>query len=240
MIQNDRTTETLLSRRALAEKATPGPWKLEINFYTYSPYVMAKEKATDNYNTAIAWLCPRDPDMALEREIDAAHIAANSPEVVMADIDEILRLRAENKKLKKELDFSRKIAAEQHEVAKQAWGGEIPSPLPGHKSMTEEEMVAMFEHLNCPWCGGSGHVGDCEEADQEVKTRLERLDREADWLANQLGQDDNCPYIASGGDGFPDWCICIDSYEDGFYCDESMKECWRKAARKAVESSHEN
>lgn len=67
-----------------------------------------------------------------------------------------------------------------------------------------------------------------------------QLDREADWLANQLGQDDNCPYIASGGDGFPDWCICIDSYEDGFYCDESMKECWRKAARKAVESSHEN
>ena len=95
----ERTTESLLARRALAEKATPGPWKLEITFYNYSPYVMAKEKDTDNYNTAIAWLCPRDPDMALEREIDAAHIAANSPDVVMADIDEILRLRREVRRL---------------------------------------------------------------------------------------------------------------------------------------------
>lgn len=124
-------------------------------------------------------------------------------------LDEILRLRAENAKLKDDLAYANKVAAEQHEVAKLAWGGEIPSPLPGHQS-TEEKAVAMFEHLNCPWCGGSGHVEDCEEADQEVKTRLERLDREADWLAH----------------------ICAEKMLDGV--DEDSVNWWREKARDAA------
>ena len=41
----------------------------------------------------------------------------------------------------------------------------------------------MFEYLNCPWCGGSGHVGDCDEADQRVKAKLEHSEEEANWLA---------------------------------------------------------
>ena len=46
--------------------------------------------------------------------------------------------------------------------------------------MTEEEFS---ESYNCPWCGGSGHVDDCDEADKQVKVQLERLEREMDWLA---------------------------------------------------------
>lgn len=148
-MKTERTDESLLERRKLAEMATPGPWKNPGRCFVVSRAISEEPIVCDVHDNAkhnIPYLC------------------ANSPKEVMADIDEILRLRAQ----------------------------------------------------------------------------VERLEREADWLANQLGQDDNCPYIASGGDGFPDWCICIDSYEDGFYCDESMKECWRKAARKAVESSHEN
>lgn len=38
-------------------------------------------------------------------ESDAAHIAANSPDVVMADIDEILRLRADVERLEKEANW---------------------------------------------------------------------------------------------------------------------------------------
>lgn len=62
------------------------------------------------------------------------------------------------------------------EVAAAAWEGEIPSPLPGHTHMTEEEFT---ERYNCPWCGGSGHIDDCDEADKQVKAQLETAERKA-------------------------------------------------------------
>ena len=68
------------------------------------------------------------------------------------------------------------------EVAAAAWEGEIPSPLPGHTHMTEEGFT---ERYNCPWCGGSGHIDDCDEADKQVKAQLERLNQEADWLIGE-------------------------------------------------------
>lgn len=154
----DRTTEALLARRALAEKATPGPWKPTI-YFDASPYVEAPGDKNVLGNS-IAWLCPRDPEMSCQRPRDAAHIAANSPDVVMADINEILRLRAE----------------------------------------------------------------------------VERLEREADWLANELEDMDHCPYLANWE---PDWCTCLDTPEDGFECNEDFKECWRKAAREALEGNND-
>lgn len=181
----DRSTEALLARRALAEQATPGEWHAVTSRHNTAPFIEAKMggwifgEGFDGEKDV--YVRPSDEDIM--------HIAANSPDVVMADIDEILRLRAEVKKTQEDLRFANKIAAEQHEVAKRAWGGEIPSPLPGHRSMTEDEVVAMFDHLNCPWCKGSGHVGDCKEADQQVKARLERLEKEADWLAQAAAND---------------------------------------------------
>ena len=68
-------------------------------------------------------------------------------------------------RLCRELELSRKHAVTMSEVAAAAWGGEIPSPLPGHTHMTEEEFT---ERYNCPWCGGSGHIDDCDEADKQV------------------------------------------------------------------------
>ena len=79
-------------------------------------------------------------------------------------------------RLCRELELARKHAVTMSEVAAAAWEGEIPSPLPGHTHMTEEEFT---ERYNCPWCGGSGHIDDCDEADKQVKAQLERLDREA-------------------------------------------------------------
>ena len=84
----DRTTEALLARRALASKATPGPWKKGIAL-------------RQGYGVDAIWDCSgalvADTEKSVSpcEESDAAHIAANSPDVVMADIDEILRLRAE-------------------------------------------------------------------------------------------------------------------------------------------------
>lgn len=262
---NDRTKEFLLARRSLAEKATPGPWeKKQKRFFgddEETPYVAVENRII---------LYPGQRGGA-EAENTASFCAANSPDVVMADIDEILRLRslveqhedfignmgndaefierkiaelaefldiehekgnmltldsikAEVKKLKENLDFANKVATEQHEVAKLAWGGEIPSPLPGHRRMTEDEVAAMFEHLNCPWYGESGHVGDCEEADQQVKARLELLEKEADWLALVLANVE-CGVPVSE---------YIDMDINGM--SPPAPEHWRAAARKNVKT----
>ena len=66
----------------------------------------------------------------------------------------------------------------------------------------------------------------------------DRLTKMVDWLAGALAED-GCPYLAYwadfGGDMRPDWCICTDTPDDGFYCTGDPKACWEKeAARRAV------
>lgn len=222
MTEDNRTTESLLARRALAEKATPGPWK-SVYDYCVLPNIYDDRPA----NVLIAD-CSREHDHDKKTKANALYIAANSPDVVMADIDEILRLRTENEKLRKSVGIQRGMVQEAYQTAALAWGGEIPSPLPGHTRMTEEEACAMFDHLNCPWCGGSGHVDDCDEADQAVKATLERLEKEADWLALVL---------ANAGCGIP-LTEYIGEAVNGM--SPPAPEHWREAARKAVETSHEN
>lgn len=69
---------------------------------------------------------------------------------------------AENARLRAELETAKQVAASAQAVAQEAWAGEIPSPLPGHKRASEDELLAHVVHLDCPLCGGSGHIGDCE------------------------------------------------------------------------------
>lgn len=223
MFDSDRTTEALLARRALAEKATPGPW---------GQVIAGLERVViDSKGTVICTVCLDEDfsDKETERQVLANlyYIAVNSPAIVMADIDEILRLRTENEKLRKSVEIQRGMVQEAYQTAALAWGGEIPSPLPGHTHMTEEEACAMFDHLNCPWCGGSGHVDDCDEADQAVKATLERLEKEADWLALVL---------ANAGCGIP-LTEYIGESVNGM--SPPAPEHWREAARKAVEANHD-
>lgn len=224
MTEDSRTTESLLTRRALAEKATPGPWKPGTSVFLKQETIIASMGyiAAEPIGVSYPTTC-----------YNFAHIAANSPDVVMADIDEILRLRTENEKLRKSVGIQRGMVQEAYQTAALAWGGEIPSPLPGHTRMTEEEACAMFDHLNCPWCGGSGHVDDCDEADQAVKATLERLEKEADWLAENCWKKPEVEYHP------------LREMRGGFYCDAcpydyDCRKCWREAARKAVEANHEN
>lgn len=98
---SNRTNEALLERRALAEKATEGPWEQASDADALMSdcwrFIMAKrEDASSIHSYEIADVS------AYGRREDAAHIAANSPDVVMADIDEIIRLRAENTWLDRE------------------------------------------------------------------------------------------------------------------------------------------
>ena len=75
-------------------------------------------------------------------------------------------------------------------------------------------------------------IARAEKAEAE-NTRLTKM---VDWLAKALAED-GCPYLALwsdfGSEMRPDWCICIDTADDGFDCNGDPKECWKKeAARK--------
>lgn len=94
---NNRSDAALRERLGIAEKATQGPW-----YHTLAAIVGTKKSPEDNDATCICfteWGCSGDP------QANAAHIAASSPDVVRADLEEILRLRAENERLNKEADW---------------------------------------------------------------------------------------------------------------------------------------
>lgn len=71
----------------LAKNATPGEW------YDAGNGIIAAKRGARTPN----------PVAQVDNEKDAAHIIANSPDVVITIINEILRLRAENERLKAEL-----------------------------------------------------------------------------------------------------------------------------------------
>lgn len=92
--------DALLARREAAEKTTPGPWKTDGRFL----YALTEElDGTRQINIAEM--------MYPYREADAAHIAANDPTTIMADIDEILRLREEMERLEKEANWLARAAS---------------------------------------------------------------------------------------------------------------------------------
>ena len=99
MIPNDRSDAALRERLRIAEKAAQGPWKLDeviTKRKDFEPSYVVK----DREGFTIADVFP-----IAEHRNTAANIAANSPDVVRADIEEILRLRAENERLNKEADW---------------------------------------------------------------------------------------------------------------------------------------
>lgn len=94
---NDRSDAAIRERLVIAEKATQGPW-----YHSLAAIVGTKKSPEDNDATCICfteWGCSGDP------QANAAHIAASSPDVVRADIEEILQLRKEVARLNKEADW---------------------------------------------------------------------------------------------------------------------------------------
>lgn len=123
-MKDTHSNEALLARRALAEKATPGPWKKSAINPTFIKIFAG------NPPRCVARILPHEADLR-ERDqyINADHIAANDPATVISDIDEILRLQSENAKLREQLDILATMVKTATDVAREAWGGEIPSPL---------------------------------------------------------------------------------------------------------------
>ena len=96
---NDRSDAALRERLVIAEKATKGPWQTDevvTRRKDFEPSYVVKDK--DGFT--IVEVLPVSAYQAT-----AAHIAASSPDVVRADIEEILRLRSEVARLEKEADW---------------------------------------------------------------------------------------------------------------------------------------
>lgn len=92
---NNRSDAALRERLELAEKATDGPWKESVQIVNGDAVSAVSTACGDEIcNTYGNLLCDT---------FDAAHIAANHPEVVRADIEEILRLRKERDWLLREI-----------------------------------------------------------------------------------------------------------------------------------------
>lgn len=107
---NARTTESLLARRALAEKATPGEWITTGINSVHGGYRNRLIYPDENPDVLIASMNNTSNSKCAE---DADHIVASNPSTVMDDIDEILRLREKVERLEKEADWLARICAEQ-------------------------------------------------------------------------------------------------------------------------------
>ena len=97
---NDRSTERLLQRKQIAEeagKSHPGEWGTDIRYNLKMTAVCAD-------NGEPLCIVTDDEDVAT-----ATHIALSDPGTTQKDIEEIIKLRAENERLNKEADWLAKI-----------------------------------------------------------------------------------------------------------------------------------
>lgn len=120
---NDRSEAVLRERLEIAEKATQGPWiKKSRDFQGEDGFGWESKPTVEAEDKTICLFYDRDAgvDDVDNDEDDAAHIAASSPDVVKADIEEILRLRDDNERLREkisyisnELELEKKLCEEQ-------------------------------------------------------------------------------------------------------------------------------
>lgn len=145
----------------------------------------------------------------------------NSPDVVIATIDELLRLRAENGRLKEGLENALHVnGLRLAEIAKTLFTGMVE----GISGSGDSESVRVQTGATCVHCNACFTSAEDAIAHDKVcpkhpaNIRAELLEKEAEWLANRLA--------------------CIQSARDiEPQTRDQNPEWWREAARKAVEES---
>lgn len=172
------TNDELQAIRARADAATPGPWTI-IPAEPVTPDVLILREKTGLEKPSTSQRRPPVSDTIKA----IAQILNTTCPGVCGHIAATTIYDAHVKPLEDALETAQSMSRTFHDVARAAWGGEIPSPLPGHTHMTEEEFC---EKYNCPWCGGSGHVDDCDEADRAVKQRLAKAKSDKAALVEAL------------------------------------------------------
>lgn len=202
---NDRSDAAMRERLELAKKAVP---KGEKTIWT-ADFASPHETCVRDAFTERILTMEDYTDQAT-----AAHIAANHPDVVRADIEEILRLRQEVARL--ELENQRLTVAGANDEA---------------YLLTCLDIIrkAVGMPVGSDW--------------QQVAERVERLDKEADWLVKMLSlYTEDCPLKFSWvyAEKLPipkiDDCEGTWSVDDCFHCSgRNSGQCWREAASKAVQ-----
>lgn len=220
MPTTDLSTEALLVRREIAEKATPGPWKPDEPFEV-SRHIKAITGDGPTDYALLAWICPKPGEMGTheQKANDAAHISSNSPDVVCATIDELLRLREENGRLKEGLENALHVnELRLAEVAKTLFTG-IVEGISGDSESVRVQTGATCVHCNACFTSAEDAIAHDKVCPKHpANIRAELLEKEAEWLANRLA--------------------CIQSARDiEPQTRYRSSEWWRETARKAVEEA---
>ena len=216
----DLSNEALLKHRAIAEKATPS--FIQEGLSIYGP--LHPDSKHPNGRIFVAKVAEgsnkRDPHLfggagAGSGVADAAHIAANSPDVVKAHVDEILRLRN---------------LVQEHE--------EYIANLELEAASTNNKINGLAVLLGIPPDTGNRRIiGIIKNEILRLRAEVERLEREAEWLANHCREF--CKSYSYCGECpmFRGWLSCVyeDCGETVGYRGEQHTANWREAARKAVE-----
>lgn len=126
-------------------------------------------------------------------------------------------------------------------------GGPYPGPFQIWRQAVPEALVSISVEgaRNAEYISANDPQTVMALIDEIIRLRakVERLEREADWLAENSMGVVSCPYLTFQWDTADkaDWCSYDDSVEDGALCSGNFRECWRKMARTAVklESGHD-
>lgn len=141
---NDRSTERLLQRKQIAEeagKANPGEWGTDIRYNLKMTAVCAG-------NGEPLCMMTDDEDVAT-----ATHIALSEPVTMKQDIDEIIKLRVENERLRGEVT---RLNKEAEWLVKML--SHYTEDCPLKFSLVYEEM---FPIPKIDGCEGTWSVDDC-------------------------------------------------------------------------------
>ena len=212
----DLSTEALMERRALAERATPGPWGVKCKRHDNTCHENLIFTENGNKIVGTDKIDPREvyyrdlPEAICSLDThDAAHIAANSPDVVIATIDELLRLREENERLKEGLENALHVnELRLAEIAKTLITG-LAEGITGNSGSVTAQIRATCVHCNASFTSAeeaTAHDKVCPKHPANIKAK--RLEEALENLL-RFAECQIC-YHESTHRGGNIWTICDD------------------------------
>lgn len=193
MTKTELSTEALLDRRELAEKAAKR-----------MPFEVAR-----------IVLCMGEEEREGNHKDEDDFLTSNDPNTVIATIDELLRLREENERLKEGLENALHVnELRLAEIAKTLITG-LAEGITGDSKSVTSQIRATCVHCNASFTRAeeaTAHDNVCPKHPANI--RAGRLEKEIDWLAQAAA---NCEWMGR----------------------RVSPKFMREAARRAVESADE-
>ena len=213
------STEALLGRKAIAALLETSSWAFEAHGDTgdygvgillddNGVVVSGEQQTGKNFIAEVI-------AVEVKKAGYAAHIAANDPPTVIATIDELLRLREENERLKEGLENALHVnELRLAEIAKTLITG-LAEGITGNSGSVTAQIRATCVHCNASFTRAeeaTAHDNVCPKHPANI--RAGRLEKEIDWLAQAAA---NCEWMGR----------------------RVSPKFMREAARRAVESADE-